>query len=55
MTHDKAIEQAYSEIYALEVKLLEAKDALRGLMRLVEHVDEGQSEEYQAAVKVLAQ
>jgi len=54
MTQDKAIEQAYSEIYALEVKLLEAKDAIRGLMRLVEHVDEGQSEECQAAIKVLA-
>ena len=54
MTQDKAIEQAYSEIYALEVKLLEAKDAIRGLMRLVSYVQDGRSEEYQAAVKVLA-
>lgn len=54
MTQDKAIEQAYSEIYALEVKLLEAKDAIRGLMRLVEYFEHGQSEEYRAAVKVLA-
>lgn len=51
MTQDKAIEQAYSEIYALEIKLLEAKDAIRGLMRLVEH---SHVEEYLAAVKFLA-
>jgi hypothetical protein len=54
MTQEKAIEQAYNEIYALEIKLLEAKDAIRGLMRLVEHVNEGQCDEYKAAVKVLA-
>lgn len=51
MTQDKAIEQAYSEIYALELKILEMREIIRGLMRLVEpsHV-----EEYRAAVKVLA-
>ena len=52
---DKATELAYAEIHALEIKLLETRDALRGLMRLVEHSHGYNVEEYRAAEKVLAQ
>jgi hypothetical protein len=50
---DKATELAYAEIHSLEMKLLETRDALRGLMRLVEHSHGSSVEEYRAAEKAL--
>jgi len=50
---EKSTEMAYQEICYLEMKLIEMRNALRGLMRLVEHSHGKNVEEYRDAVKAL--